>query len=501
METTSSANNYFDYHTQFDNVINAPWQGKLIALATLVSYLTVIFPVGVFFIDKAASLAGRIWPKTQLSDLDSRVNKSAAAPIDAAADIVVIGGGPVGLWTAIQMKARTNKNITIVEKYNEYQRAEIRLNISASSLKGIPDDPVLKELVKEWGNHTVPIKSMEEALAKRANELGIKILKGHAADPKLLPSQFPAAKLFVGADGARSLTREHISGDEYKFNTTQQHIVQVQYIIDNGDDGPDDTINKFRDFSEKYRMQKFAGQLIAETITPQEDGTSKVTLQIFVDKDTFDKMQDASFKTPYYFKTHLNKIPDSLRETLIKWWGAQEEVSHQVISQSAGDKNKMTVIALGSYAAKNIVKSDENGKMWTLVGDAAAAFPFFRAINNGFLLGTELARCTAQAFERQQEEKDNRLSPSFFNNYSRYATLRVYAERIVAAVKNFFIKMSSIALKIGNALPLQIFKYGTNEKDSFYSRGVTIWTKLAGSPPTPRTQNPIFSSFMKKATA
>ncbi|MBA2728664.1 MAG: hypothetical protein H0U49_10890, partial [Parachlamydiaceae bacterium] len=474
---------------------------RLLAIATVFSYLTVILPFGIFCVGKAASLVGRIWPKTQLSDLDIRVANAVVPPIDTKTEIVIVGGGPVGLWTAIQMRVRTNKKITIVEKYNEYQRADIRLSISARSLGGIPEDPGLMALVKEWGNKTVPIKTMEEALAKRANELGIKVLSGQAANPKLLPSQFPAAKLFVGADGARSITRQHISGEDYKFNTILQNLVQVHYIIDPNLDERDDCVEIMKVYSDSYRTQKFAGHLITEAISRQADGKLKVTLQIFVDKSIYDQMQNASFKNPYYFETHLNIIPEALREILIKWWGAREGHSDQYILQSFAQKNKITVIALGSYAAKNIVKCDEQGKMWALVGDAAAAFPFFRAINNGFLLGTELARRTAQAFKSEKTSLNGRLNASFFNKYSSYATWRVYIERILASVKDFFITCSKIGVQISAVVPWQINKFSERDKHNFYERGVAIWTRLSGSPPPPRTPERKLLSTLKKVSA
>jgi len=37
-------------------------------------------------------------------------------------DVVIVGGGPIGLWTGIQTSILSGKKVTIIEKYNEYQK-------------------------------------------------------------------------------------------------------------------------------------------------------------------------------------------------------------------------------------------------------------------------------------------------------------------------------------------------------------------------------------------
>lgn len=405
-------------------------------------------------------------------------------PCDYTSEVVVVGGGPIGLWTAIQMHALTGRKITVIEKYEDYQRADIRLNLNPASMKGIPNDEGLKKIVKEWKQKkVVPIKEMEDSLVERANELGINILRGYQANPKLLPEQFPAAKVFIGADGARSTIRKEIFGDQFKFKSSLQYLAQVQYVIhkkplENENEGK---IQLIKDSAETYSMQKFAEHYIIQTVKPQEDGSAKVTLQIFIDKATYEKMSDATFKNPYYFEKDLSKIPPSLSDILIKWWGAREELHEEIISPEGNKLNKMTVIDLGSYAAKDFVKLDEEGRLWAIVGDAAAAFPFFRAINNGMLLGTRLAKCVAKAFEKM--EKNNKSFSANFKGYSWYATIRVYSERLRAFIKNIFIVLSSFWIKVSNKVPWQSVRFNKAEKKRFYKKGKEIWTRLSGTEP------------------
>ncbi|MGL5263214.1 MAG: hypothetical protein ACRDAI_01340 [Candidatus Rhabdochlamydia sp.] len=196
-------------------------------------------------------------------------------------DVVVLGGGPVGLWTAIQTKILTKKDILVIEKYTEYKRADIRLNINTSSLSGIPDYEPLKKFVQKWGNKAVPIKEMEDELIKCAYDLGIEIIRGKTVNPKQLQEQFSTARVFIGADGARSAVRKEIFGNQYKFNTPLQYLVQARYMIKTPIeyDLPDSSFKRVRRVAENYSKQKFAGHLIIQNIIPRENGLSEVILR------------------------------------------------------------------------------------------------------------------------------------------------------------------------------------------------------------------------------
>ncbi len=51
------------------------------------------------------------------------------------ADVVFVGAGPVGLWTAVQLKlASPQTNVLMLEKYIEYQRSHV-LKVDPASFK------------------------------------------------------------------------------------------------------------------------------------------------------------------------------------------------------------------------------------------------------------------------------------------------------------------------------------------------------------------------------
>ena len=146
------------------------------------------------------------------------------------ADVVVVGAGPVGLWTAIQAKIQNNNlRITILDKYADYQRKQA-LWVDPKSLLGVPDHEELKKICDNFKEKKlVPIQEMQEALAGCAKALGIKFKTETFEDPSALKTEFPDAQVFIGADGAYSKVRETVFGNVKSLDRTVQRIVQVSY--------------------------------------------------------------------------------------------------------------------------------------------------------------------------------------------------------------------------------------------------------------------------------
>jgi len=100
------------------------------------------------------------------------------------------------------------------------------------------------------------------------------------------------------------------------------------------------SLRKFRNAINTYK-KKFAEHLITESIVPALEGRFQITLRVFVDKSTYDTMEDAKFSTPYYFEKDVDKVPESLRNVLVKWWGTQNAFK---VTPEDGKINKLTVI-------------------------------------------------------------------------------------------------------------------------------------------------------------
>ncbi len=136
--------------------------------------------------------------------------------------VVIIGGGPAGLATAIEAKSR-GVQVTVIEKREDRSR-EQALILEDASL----------QLLKKWnvapkslhiadvghGNQfgVVPIMLLEEALEEKAQELGITLLQAEFLHLKegaveiLMDNEVAALPydLLVAADGVHSRVREEL---------------------------------------------------------------------------------------------------------------------------------------------------------------------------------------------------------------------------------------------------------------------------------------------------
>lgn len=386
-------------------------------------------------------------------------------------DVIVVGGGPVGLWTAIQGKLLAkDKEFLVIERNKEYQREDIRLHIEGSSLRTAVSHESLERLTKSWANKTIPIKDLENELIQVAHEVGIHTIH-EQAEPSTLQQQYPTAKLILGADGARSSMREHFFGDKYWFNTPLQYLAQVRYriTIPEEKDLDSGSIQKVKSIANSYIKQVFAGRLVSQTISQEKNGEAQVSLRIFMDKETYEEMKEANRKHPYYIEKDYNKVPDSLRDTIIRWWGCNEQ--QHIIAKA--ETTQITAIQLTSYAAEQFTMTQEDGKVVALIGDAAQAYPFFRAINNGFLTGTKLAECIGKAFKQDEAKFSTSFRP-----YVNYAVRRAYIERISAFVKNLFVNIANLWLQITSFSSIRSVKFKGGIDRANMQRGQKIWEQL-----------------------
>lgn len=382
---------------------------------------------------------------------------------------IIVGGGPVGLWTAVQAKIRNkDANIVIFEKHQEYQRKHL-LKISKSSLKGAPKHPKLDPIIKEFTSYQmIPTSLIEGKLKKLAQELGIEIRHETIEEPQTLRERFPNAKVIIGADGSHSVVRAKVFDDAMRYRKNIQFIAEVKYRV-KGD------TRKFHQIKESYPTSKAIERVAIEHIGKKRDGETPVTLRFFISKTMYKEMQHATFKNPATLEDSEKQIHETLRKNIELWLKAKEVV---VGEQRIQGSEKITATQLAIYSSKHFVKHDRKNKVtYCLVGDAAFGVPYFRSLNNGLLSGTRLAEVVANQIKPDANEQMDKTSyrtdaahgrvAKAFNRYAAYAKRLAFFETLIARIKNLFIRFLNWFVRFSNRNPIQTNKWSEQDIIAF----------------------------------
>lgn len=361
------------------------------------------------------------------------------------AGIAIIGGGPVGLWTACQLKIlRPEVDVTVYEKHPFYQRIH-PLTIHHSSLANAPDDARIQEIIqgfKEskpqgwfWKSSKISTKRIEDDLQSLATKVGVRILKN---TPIENCRSLKNVRLVIGADGSHSTVRKEIFGEKIHSRKQLNRIVEVKYQVLG-------ETEKLSIIKQAYSNIKTSNSLIEEHVgAPNEDGTTPVTLRFFVAQKEYEPLQDATFKKPYT----IDQLPPSLMKTVKERLALRAKLLNEVRVQNS---EKVSAIPLETYSSSSFVKK-EGEVTYCLVGDAAFGVPFNQSLNNGLACGTKLASRISAGLENT-EKLDSRLSW-----YNWYVHILSRKEILIATIKNFFIQLADWIIYINSKMPWQYIK-------------------------------------------
>lgn len=389
-------------------------------------------------------------------------------------DVVIIGGGPVGLWTAIQLKTKDpNVDIQILERYEEYKRNQT-LQLDLTTITNAEVKAQLLEIAKENGlklkndSLSIPIQLLESCFSEQAKKLGIKVKKNvafvtsHAVpEEKRTPNRetltlaevaetFPNAKVIIGADGSHSTVREAHFGpeDEVVKRKTVQYLVEFKY------QAQVDVNKKPYKLPSHFATEKLAGFRCIETVKVDPDtGVANITLRFIVDKKTYESLGEASFKKPV---TDLTTLPEKIQHAINVWVNARTMENGDVVIPDA-DK-RVSKIPLDIYKCKAFAKPFQDDRIVFLVGDAAFGVPYFRALNAGLVCADKLSDLLKNAYLL-----DSGITASTFPGLTEHHTSQMNdkykSEKILAMGKDFLFDLSKafvIKFKTG---PLETNKW------------------------------------------
>jgi len=388
---------------------------------------------------------------------ESKENTQVLANQDI--DVLIIGGGPVGLWTACQIKIkRPSTRILVIEKHSEYQRSHI-VSLNLQSLHGSGKHEILNKLKQDIEkNNNIRTNDLENRLVNLCDDLNIEITKNYHVDSvKKITQEFPNVSVIIGADGSHSIIRKQIFGNKMKFYEYLQFIVEIKYEVEG-------STRLLAFLTEAYPTMKIMGCVATEHIGKEINGKTPVTLRLFVDEETLESLKEATFKNPFCLPRDNHKIDQSVSRK-IKVWLSQK--THYCKEKAIENTIKITTTKLAAYASRAFVYGDiTNGAHICLVGDAAFGVPFFRSLNNGLICGTELAKEVCNHFNAGRNSvRQSRMTDSVigqvtehFTSYARFCKGMAWPEIVLARTKSAGVSSFEKWTTISAVVPWQINK-------------------------------------------
>lgn len=314
------------------------------------------------------------------------------------ADVVIVGAGPVGLWTAFQLLLRRPTwTVVLYERDEVYKRSHVlRLDhwsmllygrhkrsahadarrklyeaIAGKSLPGIALAPA--------GSIFIRTNELEAALRTQVLAMGARIAYQRIESPAEAEARHPECSRFIAADGARSPMRRALLGDEDTREVPLRRVVEVKYETR----GPGQRLGVF---SEQLSVNRKLQHMAFEYVGRPKDGVAPVTLRFFVNSELYEALGDASFKAP--LSLDEARVPDALKRDIHSYMAQRAGAGAEAVCRASATLTKLT---LSAYAAREFTVRTPAG-CWFLVGDAAMGVPYFRALNSGFILGSRLAQ-------------------------------------------------------------------------------------------------------------
>ena len=288
----------------------------------------------------------------------------------------IVGGGPVGLWLALEIAASASgRSVVVYEKRNAYVRSQ-KVRVNAADVCR-PRNESLRRLLHDVAGSLVGIQTLENALtamcaddAATTPRIELRRREIRVADVRELCQRHGVV---VFADGARSAFREAFFGGVADVRTFAR-AVTVDYATRRRAFDADPIEDAFR----RYAAAKAAGTLVTEVAKP-ESGRVAIT---FVSRGV---SADATFGKPITAKDAAGPRPEGVSA---RAWNVTLDWA-RCRGHSPTDL-RISTYPLHAYRARSFWRSI-GGSDAFLVGDAAFGVPYRAGLSAGWSTATRLS--------------------------------------------------------------------------------------------------------------
>jgi 2-polyprenyl-6-methoxyphenol hydroxylase-like FAD-dependent oxidoreductase len=383
--------------------------------------------------------------------------KQDTTPASLKPHVIVVGAGPSGLLSAIHIAIDfPHLNILVLER--DYPRThEVRIH---------PDnihDVILRDEVNKLGTakddqtRRMSINVLRACLIRRANALCICIETVDVADTRFLCETYPECRTILIAEGAHSKLRKELFGcdeialDSYLF----QNIVQVQYTTD--------TFVVPLALAHVHRVAQLSSYAFEESVFTPASAISlssssfvcKVTGRFFVSDNTYGSLPSGTQMKPM----QAHDLCADLQESISIWMNVRNDNNPTDV--------KITKFQLSAYACRDFT-SRAHMRNWILIGDAAFAVPYFRALNAGAFCSSSLPAWLRSFFTRLTVNRQSRMTTAEQKLLKRHMFIKFGQELILAAFKDAIIETFKTILFLTSSTPesSQINQWSYSERNA-----------------------------------
>jgi 2-polyprenyl-6-methoxyphenol hydroxylase-like FAD-dependent oxidoreductase len=348
---------------------------------------------------------------------------------------VIVGAGPVGLWTAfVLLKGAPGARVVLLEKYAEYRRRHV-LRVSAASVRGGP--ACAEGWVPTVSTATLESDLKAAVLARGAKIVHHAITKGVDEVCELLGGRELA--VVVGADGSHSACR----ADPPHLAESLQCVVDAKYSVRG-------RAQRLRFIDQTYPTLKLCPHVGEEHVGKvRPDGTTPITVRFLISRDEYKTLAPHStFKHPLLLESAVARqhVPADVLKSLLVWLNARS----LLLNEEVVDPPRLTVINLSVYRVSTPLSLDGQTPV-ALVGDAAAGVPYFRALNMGLVCGTRLGTNLAEAHAGGSVTMWSAL-----RDYRAFFDRTTSTEIASARVKQAGLRLSKLAVMVNGGVPWQV---------------------------------------------
>ncbi|TAL63545.1 MAG: hypothetical protein EPN84_04735 [Legionella sp.] len=337
-----------------------------------------------------------------------------------AADVVIVGAGPIGLAHAWAIKKLNPKlNVVVLEKYSKFQRThtlvmeydKLEQLIKATDAQNVPEFSNLVAQLKKDPN--IRTNHLQEFFKARAEALGVKILieelNPDTAQQQIL-KECPKAQLIIGADGTHSIVSQTFYPPGNQVKHEFDYVLQLRLEIKGEHKSSYLSTAKF------YQMMFRKGLIANEYVGNFADGKTPITMQMMISKENFEELKAATSKNPKKpfsvlgAEHPISELPSNLQAFINEYLNLKIKKTHEEGQYIDRESITVSVNEAPATHAKEVTITKKKKASFVLVGDAGLGLSYFKGLNAGLestaKLITQLRPTIENSFVKAQQTQE-----------------------------------------------------------------------------------------------